>query len=194
MNPHRFLASLAACSACCVPVFAGQDACEIPADSQVISLQRPWFTVAGDFNEDGLLDCVSGKAEPEWLRNNGDGTFTAFSLSNLEQPLSAEYEEAIAADFRGNGHLGLALVIGSQSLMIAHGTGNGTFHDPNYYSVGFQPRDLASADFNGDGHLDVAVSCYGGDKVSVVLNQGTGSFGATMNTYRIDKPQKKKNP
>ncbi len=49
------------------------------------------------------------------------------------------------------------------------------------YSVGNEPHSVFSADFNGDGDLDLAVSVYYYDSVSVLMNNGDGTFAAAVN-------------
>jgi FG-GAP-like repeat len=41
---------------------------------------------------------------------------------------------------------------------------------------------IGLADFNGDGKLDIAVSNYGSNTISVFLNKGDGSFGTPVRT------------
>jgi hypothetical protein len=51
---------------------------------------------------------------------------------------------------------------------------------PNFprsdYPVGSKPAAIASADFNGDGYPDLAVANEGDNTVSILLNDGSGSF------------------
>lgn len=49
------------------------------------------------------------------------------------------------------------------------------------YSVGRTPTSVALADIDGDGWLDLAVSNYSDDTVSVLRNTGNGSFAARIN-------------
>jgi hypothetical protein len=45
------------------------------------------------------------------------------------------------------------------------------------YPVGTSPAGVALADFNGDGRPDMAVTGDAPDRVSILLNTGTGTFG-----------------
>lgn len=51
-------------------------------------------------------------------------------------------------------------------------------------TVGNGPLELAEADFNGDGKLDLAVSNYEGNSLSILLGNGDGTFspGVTLST------------
>jgi len=51
------------------------------------------------------------------------------------------------------------------------------FNTPAYYDVGTGPRDVAAGDLNGDGWVDLAVVGDAPGSVSVLLNDGDGTFG-----------------
>jgi hypothetical protein len=54
------------------------------------------------------------------------------------------------------------------------------FLDAPIYKTGAVPNSVAVADFNHDGHLDLATANLGGD-VSVLLNNGDGTFAPPLN-------------
>jgi uncharacterized protein (TIGR03437 family) len=58
----------------------------------------------------------------------------------------------------------------------------------NSYPVSDRPRDAAAGDFNQDGRPDLAVATSDFDKVSVLLGQGNGTFGAATNFDTGDFP------
>ena len=68
----------------------------------------------------------------------------------------------------------LILASGAASAQIA-------FDPATNITVGDLPDTAALGDFNKDGHLDIAVTSDNPDKVSVLLNQGNGTFGAPNN-------------
>jgi len=98
--------------------------------------------------------------------------------------------DIVADDFNGNGHLDLITVNrNASSVSVALNNGNGTFEDVKWtYSVGQEPRSIDAADLDGDGYIDLAVSRVEIDTVgppseyfdyvSVLLNDGDGSFSA----------------
>jgi FG-GAP-like repeat len=63
-----------------------------------------------------------------------------------------------------------ALAIATQSASA------GQFKKPVYYKVGGVPYSVVTADFNHDGNLDLAVSDWGANQISILLGKGDGSF------------------
>lgn len=76
----------------------------------------------------------------------------------------------------------LALVAG---FGVAHAD---LFDLPIHYYVNGQPRGVFSADFNGDGHPDIATVSYQTDSLTIMLNNGDGSFGAPTRYATGDAP------
>jgi pimeloyl-ACP methyl ester carboxylesterase len=140
----------------------------------------------GDFNGDGKLDVVvtgNDLTQAYVLLGNGDGTFGGpTSVGSVNQPFSVA-----VADFNGDGKLDIALADTSNaSVAILLGNGDGTFQPQIEYPANGYPYALAVADFNGDQHPDIAISNYGptggsGGGVSVLLNNGNGTFAAPVN-------------
>ena len=60
----------------------------------------------------------------------------------------------------------------------------GQFKKPVYYNVGTLPYSIVTADFNHDGNLDLAVSDWGSNQISILLGKGDGSF-ETARTFSV---------
>lgn len=56
-----------------------------------------------------------------------------------------------------------------------------SFSTPNNLPAGDRSYSVALGDFNGDSKLDVVVANYGDENVSILLGNGTGSFGSATN-------------
>ena len=150
----------------------------------------------GDLNGDHKLDMVTANANG-WNRSGtasvligrGDGTFEpATSVTVDRGPRGIVLE-----DFNGDGKLDLATAISggwfeTNQVNVLFGHGDGSFEAPATYTVGTSPEWIATGDFNGDEHTDLAVVNAGpgpdGTTVSVLLNQGAGTFGAAA-TYTV---------
>src|SRR5205814_1707975 len=57
------------------------------------------------------------------------------------------------------------------SISVLLGNGNGTFQAKTDYTVGSGPYGVVIADLNGDGAVDLAVSNYTSNSISVLLGQ-----------------------
>jgi len=137
---------------------------------------------AGDFNGDGKIDVVTVGVFDNFLSlslGNGNGTFQA---ATQIAAICGPY--VTTGDFNGDGKLDLAVVSntsrcgGTAGLAVLLGNGDGTFQPATFYPIGNQGNfsSIAVADFNGDGKPDLAV-CNGADNtISVLLNQGNGTF------------------
>jgi hypothetical protein len=152
----------------------------------------PYIPVTGDLNHDGKLDLVlvsgPGTGTPSTayvLLGNGDGTFApavGYPISAVGDPPAAQ---AVLVDFRGNGHLDLALSTGAVLL----GNGDGTFQPFVSYGTNLgQKTGITAGDFNGDTKLDIGVAdwqlMHGGNtgSLDVLLGQGDGTFAAPLST------------
>src|SRR5215469_2913619 len=80
-------------------------------------------------------------------------------------------------DFNGDGRLDLVVTnIGSSSVSVLLGKGDGTFGQARSYTVGLNPQSVALGDFNGDHKLDLVVGNAGSNTVSILLGNGDGTF------------------
>jgi hypothetical protein len=66
--------------------------------------------------------------------------------------------------------------IGSNTLSILLGNGDGTFRDQVQLNVCKEPRSLALGMFNLDSFPDVVLACSGADEVAVLFGRADGKF------------------
>jgi hypothetical protein len=94
-------------------------------------------------------------------------------------------------DFNGDGKLDLAVAdIGSNTVTILLGNGDGTFQAGVDYATGSEPDSVIVTDFNGDGKPDVAVRNYTSNSVSILLGNGDGTFRAALNFATGNSPER----
>jgi hypothetical protein len=127
-----------------------------------------------DFNGDGKLDLAAANytnSTIDILLGNGDGTFgkpTSYKEGTNDNPTIIT-----AADFNGDGKLDLAASnLGSGTVSLLLGNGDGTFRKPTQYVAG-GGRQIVAGDFNGDGRLDLGVTGSDGNYGATVLWQAT---------------------
>jgi VCBS repeat-containing protein len=129
------------------------------------------------------------------LLGNGDGTFqneVSYALPGASHP-----DAVTIADLNGDGipdiivaDYGLASVGGDYGttpardygVSILFGNGDGTFKAPVTYLTGPNPMSVAVADVNGDGLPDIITGNPEGEggSISILLNQGNGTFAAPI--------------
>ena len=137
--------------------------------------------VFADIDGDKDLDFVvadkfGGRIRP--YRNiNGLG-FTSVGLFSCgSDPYGMD-----AGDVDGDGDIDIVVTSETGSIMtLCRNDGTGAFPTATSYVVGERPVDVTLADFNADGALDAAVANWDalvgvGDTVSVLINDGDGSF------------------
>jgi hypothetical protein len=138
---------------------------------------------AADFNHDGNLDLIT---------SFGDGMAVFFGNGDLTfQPplLSSDGANTFAlADMNQDGELDVLSLVrpvsfGTEQIGVALGSGDGTF-EPAVYYLGSSVEenlevstDIDAADIDGDGRLDVVVTNYASNDISLFLNKGGGGLG-----------------
>jgi hypothetical protein len=135
--------------------------------------KQPQGIVAGDFNGDGKLDLAITNAADNTvtvLLGNGDGTFTQASGSPIAVG-TAPYA-IVAADFRANGKLDLAVAnSGSNNVTLLLGNGDGTFAQApaSPFPAGKAPNALVVGDFNSSGRPGLAIANSTDGTISVLV-------------------------
>ena len=151
-------------------------------------VSQEWSLMAGDMNNDGLLDLVtaSGIANPgsggnaiRVMTSNGDGTFT----QQPTQVTGGASWQIMLGDVNGDGNLDISSANAqSNNGAILLGNGDGTLASPTTYNIpnmgnggnGF-PLATDLGDLDGDGDLDWMTSSFNGDFI-MLENDGSGNF------------------
>lgn len=146
---------------------------------------QPYTVTTGDFNGDGKMDMATANGSSNTvsvLLGNGDGTFQTHVDYNT---MTGSYAYSIATmDFNGDRKIDMAVTnLGSNTISIFRGNGDGTFQLLGSYSVGlsYPPYTIVTEDFNRDGNEDMAtVSTW---TVVVFLGNGDGTFQTPVSYY-----------
>ena len=114
------------------------------------------------------------------------------ALTLLLSPVSSSAEQFVAggtnpvgtqprfvtlADLNGDHILDMAVAdVGTNTISVLMGNGDGTFQPAVNYVVGSGPWMVVAADFNNDGHLDLASFVGSSHQAAVLMNNGDGTF------------------
>jgi hypothetical protein len=153
------------------------------------TLNAPGAIVSADMNGDGKLDLIELGFDQTIavLIGKGDGTFA----SPKDYYVSGNVPEALAvADLNGDGKLDIVVANNADGTIgVLLGNGDGTFKAQTQvqaasgkgtpaplYAVGTGPISITIADVNNDGHPDIIVANFTDATLSILLNNGNGTF------------------
>src|SRR5690348_4388865 len=148
---------------------------------------QPRAVVVTDFNGDGKLDFAvlnSGDNTISTFQGNGDGTFAPFANSPFKLAATEQGPTAmVSGHFVNQGTQDLAIVNQtSNNVAILSASGNGSFNGAfsevagSPITVGQLPVAIAAGDLNADGTPDLAVVNQTDNSVTVLFNNGDGTF------------------
>ena len=150
--------------------------------------QNPQYVAVADLNNDGAPDAVvvnntSGTINVLLNKHDGTGAFNPPATYSVGSSPSW----AAIADVNADGKPDIVVSnMTSGTISVLLNNGDGTFQAASSYTVlpaGVtgtpSPASVAIGDVNNDGKPDVVVANTGMNNVSVLLNNGTGTFKAS---------------
>jgi len=148
--------------------------------AQTFSVGQPSALAVADVNGDGRPDLILDNGALEVLINTTKIGSNTVSFRSLAPILTTVPSVALlAADFTGDGRPDLIDVGASGQVLLLAGNGDGSFGAPEQIATVAAPFTAAAADLNDDGLPDLVT--LGSSTLSVILNQGSGSFDAPTN-------------
>ena len=155
-----------------------------------------------DFNGDGKLDIVTASLNSNSASVLLNTTASAGATPTFGAPATyslgaganvSTFSSLAAADLNGDGKADIvAASSGNNTVSVLLNTtvgvgGAATFASAVTYSAGSgnpAPSSVYLADMNGDGKADIVTADQGTNQISVLLNNGNGTFG-TAATYSV---------
>jgi hypothetical protein len=142
---------------------------------------RIYGAAASDFNEDQWIDLATineVSADVRVCLNTADGS-GLFQPFLPPQTIGVESSPNDPADFNNDGRVDLCVAAyDDDAVWVLLGAGNGTFSTITRYPVGLLARGIAALDVDGDGDADIVNANSGSDFLSMMINDGAGSFAA----------------
>jgi FG-GAP-like repeat len=139
--------------------------------AQMAVVLGPTHIASADVNGDGRLDLVIGNTDAAQVYlNNGTGFTPGVFLDNFPDSVQG----IATGDFDKDGQPDFALT--GRRLSVYRNLGGGGSFAKTAYLAGENQVGIKTADMDGDGNLDITVSNYLANSVSVYSNDGTGHF------------------
>ena len=147
-----------------------------------------YYVETADLNNDGFPDVLIPNEHDTcvtYYLNPGDQLFKAgkplptrkITATRIPQKKSHAINDVRAADFNGDGNQDvLTANLGTSTLSLFLGKGDGTFKKDQLIDAGKNGAFLSVADFDSDGDQDFAITHWTEDFASIFLNQGGATF------------------
>ncbi len=134
----------------------------------------PLELVLGDLDADGDTDiavCNEKDGDVSILFNQGNGSFTRGDDIPVSDDAFDDAFDLALGDIDGDSKPDLLVSDNSMNRgYVFLNNGNGTFQKPKLFATGKNPGYIALADLDADSDLDVVVTNFGDDTITILLN------------------------
>lgn len=139
----------------------------------------------GDLDNDGDMDIclLSMQHEVIIMKNNGSGEFVRHPQT---WQTSSGWEDIRLVDINGDSYIDILLLnlFHPAQLFLNHGDMSFSLSDQEFGPQGEEGTGaIQIADVNGDSHIDIIKGNYGYPKLEVFLNDGSGLFSSTLQSF-----------
>ena len=146
---------------------------------------QPYGAYAGDLNNDGWSDLTipSEQTDDARVLLSNSGTFSTATMVKETLVDGATPSPNEGADFDNDGEIDMVIGnTGGTKASIVFGDGTGDFPTARKISktCGNTIRGVGVGDFNGDGWDDFVTANRFGNNLSIVLNNGNGTFATAV--------------
>jgi len=136
-----------------------------------------------DVNGDGAADLVSWASNGSLMtalgNGNGNGTFKSIITSPVLT--STLYNFLHVTDLNNDGKAdAIVNSFANSSILVAFGTGNGTFGSVRTFAAGATAYNFAVGDIDLDGDSDVVITNDSANQINILIGNGDGSFNARV--------------
>jgi len=152
----------------------------------------PISIYSSDLDSDGDMDIVTANIATyniSIVLNNGDGTFS----SNFDYPVGNTQNYISSTDLDNDGDLDLVIAKDgySNNLSLLFNNGAAYFGSQADYTVGPYPESIYTTDLDSDGDIDIATASviYDFNQISVLINNGDGTFSSSIDIPVGETPQ-----
>ena len=144
---------------------------------------QTYGTYAGDLDDDGWSDFIVPNEIPADIRvfindqQGGYDNFTIFTINNGSRPSTNE-----GFDYNLDGKMDFTVGNSTNNqVTVFTGDGTGSFSNIQNYTADTGIRGLVILDADGDGFPDIVTANRDANNVSILLNNGEGTFALPIN-------------